>query len=150
MQSYSWPLLEHIQIWNECHLEESLKSICFYTFRIIALFLNMLMVNTGQIKAEGTEDLILIKSFVQATLAHASTRSSWWVIYLLPKRSFPLSTHLGDRPLTSVEDSFRFNTTSTNILQGWPCLTVHSPRESSVFHRWKLVISSGYCLGART
>ena len=27
---------------------------------------------------------------------------------------------------------------------------VHSPRESSVFHLWRLVISSGYCLGART
>lgn len=72
--NYFWLLFENFQkIWDEWHLKQSLKSICFYTFRIISLFLNILMVDTGQIKAKGTEHLILIKSLVQATPADKST-----------------------------------------------------------------------------
>lgn len=73
-QSYFWLLFEVFQkIWDECHLEKSLKSICFYTFRIMSLFLNILLVKIGQKKAKGTECIILIESLVQATLVKKIT-----------------------------------------------------------------------------
>ena len=135
-------------------------SFCFLILlSVVSASLKVILVSTSQVCPYRMSHRA---GYIHFSISGLIVFHSWFPVNIFPQKKFlPHEAQLiGNKFPAKVWGKqiffigpviiFLQQTTSTNILQGWPCLTVHSPRESSVFHRWKLVISSGYCLGART